>query len=224
MSYIENDDPQIQPVPPVPPKGNGEAILIPMPATNSTSKYATRSGFGVGTAVRAFTPVLLGKSRTYMVANCDIAQEVTLVDAAKGGAMGKDLYAVTPEAVDAGALIGITTEYDALMVPLVDRDEIAYLWEIRRLNRDGIQLPSYDAAMRVLEGTEEKPGLRYTWGRIVFQNRNFALDNAPKPDFFGEPKWPAKLKTFDDWVEAAFPGKIIRDPEHKILRRLRGLE
>lgn len=157
-----------------------------------------------------------------MRANVELAAEVTVIDAAKADAMNKDLYVVMPEAVEAGALDGTTTGYDALMVPLVDRDAIAFLWEIRRLNRDGVTLPSYDEAMRVLEGTEEKPGLRYAWGRIVFQGKGYILDNAPKPEIFGEPKWPSNLKTLDDWVEAAFPGKIIRDPDHKVLLRLRG--
>jgi hypothetical protein len=197
--------------------------VIPLPDTTGTgSKYATRAAFGIGAAVRAFTPVKLGKSRTYMRANVGLAAEVTVIDAAKADAMNKDLYVVMPEAVEAGALDGTTTGYDALMVPLVDRDAIAFLWEIRRLNRDGVTLPSYDEAMRVLEGTEEKPGLRYAWGRIVFQGKGYILDNAPKPEIFGEPKWPSNLKTLDDWVEAAFPGKIIRDPDHKVLLRLRG--
>ncbi len=38
----------------------------------------------------------------------------------------------------------------------------------------------------------------------------------------GDPRWPEALPSIDDWVESAFRGKIIADPGHDVLRRLRG--
>jgi hypothetical protein len=203
------------------PKDNDN--VIPLPDTAGTgSKYASRSEFGAGAAVRALTPVKLGKSKTFMRANLALAEIVTVVDAAKADAMNKDLYPVLPEAVAAGALAGITTDYDALLVPLVDRDGIAFLWDIRRLNRDGVQMSSYDAAMTVLEGTIDKPGIKDVWGRVEWKGNGYILDYPPRPEVMGEPRWPSNLVTFDQWVEAAFAGKVINDCEHKILRHLRG--
>jgi hypothetical protein len=85
-----------------------------------------------------------------------------------------------------------------------------------------VVLPSYEEAMKVLEGYDDKPGLKDEWGRIVWQSSGYILDNPPRPERLGEPKWPSNLKTFDDWLEAACPGKIIRDFDHKVLARLRG--
>src|SRR3954447_5130837 len=150
-------------------QGNGAAkptvvapdAPIPDPdVEGSGSKYAARGAFGLGVAIRAYTPVTLGKSKTFMRANLDLANEVTLVDAAKANATGKDLYLLLPEALELGATDGIATGYNALLVPMVDRDGQAYLWDIRRTTRDGVQLGSYDSACAVLPDLVEK------WGRI----------------------------------------------------------
>jgi hypothetical protein len=209
MSEHEHDA-----TPTEPNKGNGAAI--PDPAVAGTgSKYASRGTFGIGPAVRIYTPVTLGKSRTFMRANLKLALEATVVDAAKANATGKDLYLVLPDALDSGALDGIATCYEALMVPLVDRDGLAFLWDIRRATRDGVQLGSYDSAMSVL------PTMESEWIRLQWLGGGYSMDRPYNAAVLGEPRWPPNLHTFDDWAEAAFRGKIIADPDHKVLQYLR---
>jgi hypothetical protein len=180
------------------------------------SKYASRGSFGIGPAVRAFTPVTLGKSKTFMRANINLAREVVLVDAAKASSTSKDLYIVLPEALDLGALDGIATGYNALVVPIVDRDAQAFLWDIRTTTRDGAQLTSYESAVSVL------PSLVDDWGRVQWLGNGYSLDKPYNAAVLGEPRWPTNLRTFDDWVEAAFRGKIIAAAGHKALQHLRG--
>jgi hypothetical protein len=193
------------------------AVPIPDPdVEGSGSKYAARGTFGLGAAVRAYTPVTLGKSKTFMRANLTLAAEVTLVDAAKSNSTGKDLYLLLPEALDLGATDGIATCYNALVVPIVDRDGQAFLWDIRRATRDGVQLGSYDSATDILPALVEK------WGRVQWTGDGYSRDEPYNPAVLGDPKWPANLRTFDDWVEAAFRGKIIAAPDHKVLQHLRG--
>ena len=138
-----------------------------------------------------------------------------MVNAAKANATGKELYLVLPETVEAGALDGIATAYDALLVPMIDRDGVAFLWDIRRATRDGVQLGSYDSAMEVLPQVVEQ------WGRLQWSGSGYILDWPYNPVVLGEPRWPTNLLTFDDWAEAAFKGKIIGDINHKILQYLR---
>jgi hypothetical protein len=198
-----------------PPKPNGGMISDPDLAGNG-SKYASRGSFGLGAAVRAFTPVTLGKSRTFMRANINLAGEVVLVDAAKANATTKDLFIVLPEALDRGALDGIATGYNALVVPIVDRDAQAFLWDIRTTTRDGAQLSSYESVVSILPALEEE------WGRVQWLGNGYSLDKPYNAAVLGEPRWPANLRTFDDWIEAAFRGKVIASPDHKALQHLRG--
>jgi hypothetical protein len=190
---------------------------IPDPDVEGTgSKYAVRGTFGSGAAIRTHTPVVLGKSKTFMRVNLALAAEVVLVDAAKANATGKDLYILLPQALDQAATDGIATCYTALLVPAVDRDGQAYIWDIRTMTRDGVMLASYESAIGIL------PGLVDEWGRIQWTGSGYTVDRPYNPATLGEPKWPANLRTFDDWVEAAFRGRIISARDHQVLQHLRG--
>lgn len=197
------------------PNGSNGSVIPDPDVEGSGSKYASRGAFGAGPAIRVHTPVSLGKSKTFMQANLALATVATVVDAAKANATSKDLYLVLPTAVEAGALDGIATGYDALLVPLVDRDGLAFLWDIRRATRDGVQLGSYDSAMTVL------PQMVDAWGRLQWQGTGYILDFPYRVESLGEPRWPTNLRTFDDWAEAAFRGKLISAVDHKILQYLR---
>jgi hypothetical protein len=151
-----------------------------------------------------------------MRANLKIACEAIVVDATKASATGKDLYLVMPVVAAAGGVDALKEAYNALLVPLIDRDGQAFLWSMRTHNSEGLQLKSYDSALLVL------PRMVDTWGVPVWQGGGYSLDHARNQEALGEPKWPANLVTIDDWIEAAFSGKIIKDPDHKILAYLRG--
>ena len=49
------------------------------------------------------------------------------------------------------------------------------------------------------------------------------MDYPRRPEFMPEtPAWPKNLLTFDDWVDAGFCGKIVKQNDHKALQILRG--
>ena len=82
-----------------------ERYLIPTskaPAANTPQML--RSTWGVPSGY--LTPVTLGKSKTFMRANLDLACEAILVDATKATAIGKDLYLVLPKVAADGGLEG----------------------------------------------------------------------------------------------------------------------
>jgi hypothetical protein len=200
------------------PAPNTAGGKIPDPEVEgSGSKYASNATFGMGAAIRIFTPVTLGKSKTFMRANLALACEAILVDATKATAIGKDLYLVLPKVADDGGLEGLDEAHNALLVPLIDRDGQAFLWPLRTHNRDGSQLQSYDSALAVLPKIVDK------WGGIKWRGRGYILDYPRKPEAMPEPPpWPENLRTFDDWVDAGFTGKIIKHSDHKALQTIRG--
>ena len=152
-----------------------------------------------------------------MRANLDLACEAILVDATKATAIGKDLYLVLPKVAADGGLEGLEEAHNALLVPLIDRDGQAFLWPLRTHNRDGSQLQSYDSALAVLPKIVDK------WGGIKWRGRGYTLDYPRNPDAMPEPPpWPENLRTFDDWVDAGFTGKIIKHSDHKALQIIRG--
>ncbi len=110
------------------PAPNTSEGKIPDPnVEGSGSKYASNAAFGMGAAIRIFTPVTLGKSKTYMRVNLELAREAILLDATKTNAIGKDLYLVLPKLAASGDLDDRDEVHNALLVPLIDRDGQAFL-------------------------------------------------------------------------------------------------
>ncbi len=61
------------------------------------------------------------------------------------------------------------------------------------------------------------------WGAIKWRGRGYLVDYPRRPEFMPEtPAWPKNLRTFDDWVDAGFCGKIVKQNDHKALQILRG--
>ena len=89
------------------PAPNTAGGRIPDPdVEGSGSKYASNATFGMGGASGYSTPVTLGKSKTFMRANLDLACEAICVHATKATAIGKDLYLVLPKVAADGGLEG----------------------------------------------------------------------------------------------------------------------
>ncbi len=61
-----------------------------------------------------------------------------------------------------------------------------------------------------------------TWAKGTWVAGGYQVDKPGRPDRLGEPQRPAALRSIDDWIESAFKGKIVADPDHDVLRRLRG--
>jgi hypothetical protein len=192
--------------------------VIPDPGDQPASKYATPPSFAAEGAVARYTPVVLDKPKTFCRSFPELATPVTLVDLARGNETGKRLHLITPEAVAEGACDNLPEAYAAIVVPLVDRDGIAYLWPIRQFNRDGIQLESYDKAMIAVTATGED------WHKFYWLRSGWVVMPPLRPERLGDPKVPTNLKTIDDWIEAAFVGRIIRTADAQELARLVGEE
>jgi hypothetical protein len=118
--------------------------------------------------------------------------------------------------VRAGALEGVTEGYEAVLVPHVDRDGTPILSVTRMRTRDGVELESYGSAMRLFKRMAE------TWAKGTWVAGGYRIDEPARPDSLGDPQWPSALRSIDDWIESAFKGKIVAEPDHDVLRRLRG--
>jgi hypothetical protein len=192
--------------------------VIPDPGDQPASKYATPPSFAAEGAVARYTPVVLDKPKTFCRSFPALAVVATLVDLARGHETGKRLHLLAPEAVADGACDNLPEAFTALLVPLIDRDGIPYLWPIRQFNRDGIQLESYDKAMIAVSATAEG------WHKFYWQRSGYVVVPPLRPERLGEPKVPANLKTIDDWIEGALAGRIIRTADARELARLIGEE
>jgi hypothetical protein len=186
--------------------------VIPDPGDQPASKYATPPSFAAEGAVARYTPVVLDKPRTFCRSFPELATPVTLVDLACGDETGKRL------AVADGACDNLPEAFIALLVPLIDRDGIPYLWPIRQFSRDGIQLESYDKAMIAVTATGEG------WYKFYWQRSGYVVVPPLRRERLGEPKVPANLKTIDDWIQGAIAGRIIRTADAQELARLIGKE
>jgi hypothetical protein len=197
------------------PKPNG-AAPIPDPGVQPVSKYATAPRFASGGAVATSTPVSLDKPKTFCRAFMSMAVGITMVDLAKATQTGKRLYLITPEAIADGAMDRLPEAYEALAVPMMDRDGAAFLWPIRQFSRDGVQIGSYDEGIKAAQEAEHQ------WVKFYWQGGGYVILPAPRQDLMGELKIPPSLTTFDAWVESAFRGVIIRTGDAVELQRLRG--
>jgi hypothetical protein len=189
---------------------------IPDPGEAPASKYALGAGFTLDAAETTFQPVVLGKPKTFARADLSMAIRGVVVNAKTGKQIGDDLYFVTPDAVRASALEGITEGHEAVLVPHVDRDGTPILSVTRMRTRDGVELESYGSAMKLFRRMAE------TWAKGTWDAGGYRIDEPGRPDRLGDPQWPAALRSIDDWIESAFKGKIVADPDHDVLRRLRG--
>jgi hypothetical protein len=192
---------------------------IPDPGDQPASKYATSPSFAAEAAIARFTPVTLKAPKGFCRSYPNLAAMVTVVDLARANETGKRLHLITPEAVAEGACDNLPEAYAVLVVPLVDRDGIAYLWPIRQFNRDGVQLESYDKALIAVQATAN------VWHKFYWQGGGYVVKPPVRPEQFPDAaSIPANLVTIDDWIEAAFVGRIIRTANARELARLTGEE
>lgn len=202
-------------------KANGAGTPPPGPEVISDpgivpqSKYATLPAFAVGGAIARHTPVINGHPKTYCRSFPHLAVGVSLIDAAKANEVGKKLCLISPEAQQEGALEGLPEAYSAIAVPFMDRDGVPHLWSIRQFNRDGAQLESYDKAMHVVAEAGRQ------WVKFYWLNGGYQIDEPRAPEKMVL-RIPETLKVIDDWIEAAFVGRIIRHIDADELARIRG--
>jgi hypothetical protein len=198
---------------------DGQDETIRDPGDQPASKYATGPSFAAEAAVARFTPVTLNKPKGFCRSFPKLATMVTVVDLARANETGKRLHLITPEAIAEGACDNLPEAFAVLAVPLIDRDGIAYLWPIRQLNREGVQLESFDKAMVAVDATAQG------WHKFFWQAGGYVVKPPLRPERFDpEPAVPGNLRTIDDWIEAAFVGRIIGSANARELARLIGEE
>jgi hypothetical protein len=198
-------------------RGNGQ--IIADPGDQPASKYATPPRFSsVGVAARGVS-VEFDKPRTYFRSLLHLRANATFVDMAKPTETGKRLYLISPEAIAQGALNRLPEAYDAWVIPIIDRDLECYLWAIREFNRDGAPIDVFGKSMEVLARAQD------TWIKIWWKGKRWEWEAAPNQDAMGKDGQivaPPSLATIDDWIEAALPGRIIKEADAEELERLRG--
>jgi len=213
MTDTSKNDPQMN------SRGNGSGALIPDPGHEPRSKYAASKLHITGGGIRKFTNVIPNYPREYCRAFPERMQEAWMLDLRAANELGKKLYTVLPEVVEAGGLEGVMHKaFLAACVPMIDRDSHPHLWCMRMLDRDGNQTEIYDSAMRAVEAAAKD------WYRIFWGVRGYDFERAPNPEAMSY-RLPENLKpgtSMDNWFEGAFPGKMISSTDQAELKRARG--
>jgi hypothetical protein len=124
----------------------------------------------------------------------------------------RESYVVTPQVAAA-----FPAEVVRKMLYLtVTRQGIVRLWPVRMPGDDGRLDPWNMAAHDAAERAKSQ------WVRISANMGLGAYDvHVAKADY-GDPEWPTE--SFDEILKVAFKGRVISDPDHIVLRRLRGEE
>lgn len=221
----------------VPPKGrkpaaNGsgaehpsveEAVnnVVPIsdPGDDAPSAYTSAPNFAGRQGIKRKTTILLKNPKNYCRSLYSMAMRmgmVTLIDVAKADAMEKDLHLILPEiANDDDLMHDVVGAFEALAVPFVDRHGIPHLSCIRQYSTDGREIRSFGSACAAAEFAEAH------WTLITWQAGEWEYEEHRNPEKL-RLNWPPALRRYDDWLENAFPGRIIRAGDHDILEMARG--
>jgi hypothetical protein len=139
-----------------------------------------------------------------------------LIDIAKADAIEKDLHLILPEIANDDALMqDVTGAFEAMAIPFYDRHSIPHLWCVRQATSDGRQLKGYPSALAAAEFAENH------WTLIQWAAGEWEYEEHKKPSMI-HGTCPAALRSYDDWLENGFAGRIIRAGDHDILEMARG--
>jgi hypothetical protein len=117
--------------------------------------------------------------------------------------------------VSKGLLPGLATEVEPVtLFTCISRVNVLFLWPVRLPGSDGRDNPYWETAREIADRAMT------SWVRCVANQdlrayeMTLALGNLP------EPTWPAL--PMRDLLELAFKGRVIRDGQHHIIKRLAG--
>jgi hypothetical protein len=199
--------------------GNGMGAPIPDPGDDAPSAYTSAPNFTGRQGIKRKTTILLKNPKNYCRALFSMATRqgmVTLIDIARADAMEKDLHLILPGiANDDDLMHDVVGAFEALAVPFIDRHSIPHLWCIRQCSNDGREIRSFGSALRAAEFAEDH------WAKIQWTAGEWEYEEHRNPDKI-HAEWPAALRRYDDWLENAFPGRVIRAGDHDILEMARG--
>jgi hypothetical protein len=124
----------------------------------------------------------------------------------------REVYLVAPALW--ASLASEPTFSPRLLVTAVNRQGVLFLWPIRLPGPDG---RVDDWSRSALDAADEA---RRRWVRIVANMSLGAYDVAVATGQVAEPGWPSL--PFQEIIRVAFRDRMISDPDHPVLRRLRG--
>jgi hypothetical protein len=201
------------------PRTSEPEPTIPDPGDDPPSKYTSAPNFTGRTGIKRKTSILLKNPKNYCRSKLSMALgtgSLTLIDIARANEMDKNLWLILPElASDPEEMHDVEGAYEALGVPFLDRHGIPHFWTIRQYTSDGRELTGFASAVRAAEFAEDR------WTRIKFAGGEWEYEEHRHPELI-HATWPAALVTYDDWVENAFAGRIIRASNHDVLEMARG--
>jgi hypothetical protein len=199
--------------------GNGKDELISDPGDDAPSAYTSVPNFTGRTGIKRKTTILLKKPINYCRSLLSTASRqglVTLINIARADAMAPDLHLILPEIANDDELMhDVKGAFEALAVPFIDRHSIPHLWCIRPCTSDGRESSSFPSAIKAAQFAEEH------WTLILHASHEWEYEEHRSPDFI-HAEWPKALRKYDDWLENAFAGRIIRAADDEILEMARG--
>ena len=113
-----------------------------------------------------------------------------------------------------GAMSGETTFSPRLLVTTINRQGVLFLWPVRLPGPDGRIDDWSRSALDAIREAESR------WVRITANMSLGAYDVSVSPNVIATPSWPDL--DFGQIIKIAFRDKMISDPSHPVLQRLRG--
>jgi hypothetical protein len=97
-----------------------------------------------------------------------------------------------------------------------NKQGVVFFWPVRLPTPDGKDFPAWSSAREAAELATKK------WVRLTWNKSLGAYDICEAISQSSEPEWPAD---FDYWglIKIAFRDHVIKDLEHPVVKRLRGL-
>ena len=124
----------------------------------------------------------------------------------------REIYLVAPGLWP--QLAGESTFGAKMLITAINRQNVPFIWPIRMPGSDG-RIDHWSRS--ALEGADIA---RKGWVRVQANMALGAYDVFETEAVFPEPEWPEQ--TFQELLEIAFKDRFIQDPNHPVLKQLRG--
>jgi hypothetical protein len=192
---------------------------IPDPGDDPPSLYTSTPNFAGRQGIKRKVSIILRNPKNYcrsLLAMAERAGPVTLIDIARADELSKNLHLIMPAiAHDEELMRDVEGAFEALAIPFLDRHGIPHLWCVRQYQGDGREIAGFASAIRAAEFAETR------WTLIRFVSNGWEYEEHRHPEKI-HAEWPKALQRYDDWIENAFSGRIIREGNHDILEAARG--
>jgi len=127
------------------------------------------------------------------------------------GEFGSDTYVIMPEMYE--AMEGLVAFHRLYLA--VTRQDKPYVWPVRLPDESGKDNAWHSSAREAVERAKKQ------WIRLVPNQNVGAYELVVAENQKYQPKWPDI--SFLQIINRAFKGRIVRDSEHPIVRKIRGV-